>query len=240
MPRKPRYILPGCPQHVIIRGVNRESIFFYDADYRYFLTRLYEAIEKYQCALHAYVLMTNHVHLLMTPEDNHGIAKSIQNLGRYYVQHFNQSYGRTGTLWEGRYKSTPVDTEQYLLICYRYIELNPVRANMTDNPANYPWSSFRHNATGQKNNLVTAHDRYLALGNNEIERQQAYRDLFETEIEEQKLKEIRAASNLEWVLGSDQFKQKIEQRLKRRTAPLTRGGDRKSSSYKSRCLINRY
>ena len=131
MPRKPRFVIPGEPQepqHVIIRGINREPIFYDDADYRYYISRLKEALIKHSCSLHAYVLMTNHVHLLLTPGTEQGISKAIQMLGRYYVQYFNYTYGRTGSLWEGRYKSTLIDSEQYLLSCHRYIELNPVRA----------------------------------------------------------------------------------------------------------------
>jgi len=240
MPRKPRFTLPGQPQHVIIRGVNREPIFRRYADYRYYLRRLQEATEKNFCAIHAYVLMTNHVHLLITPENSQGIGKSIQVLGRYYVQYFNQTHGRTGTLWEGRYKSAPVDSEHYLLTCYRYIELNPVRANMVTHPAEYPWSSYHHNATGQPDDLVSAHPTYHSLGKNDKKRQKSYRALFKHEIDELKLEEIRVSTNQEWVLGSESFKTQIEQKLQRRTKPLPRGGDRKSSAYKSRQQINRH
>lgn len=239
MPRKPRYILPGLPQHVIVRGVNRCSVFNQKVDYRYFLGRLGDAIKKYECALHAYVLMTNHVHLLITPKDSTGIAKSIQSIGRYYVQYFNNKYQRTGTLWEGRYKCAPVDTEQYLLICYRYIELNPVRADMVEKPADYPWSSYSHNALGQHNDLITGHEEYLRLGIHEIARQMAYRELFETTISNSKLKEIRLASNQQWVLGSKRFKKDIERKLQRRVSPSPRGGDRKSSVYRARQKIDR-
>jgi putative transposase len=240
MPRKPRFILPGQPQHVIIRGVNREPIFLRNMDYHYYLKRLREAAEKNYCAIHAYVLMTNHVHLLITPEDSEGISKAIQVLGRYYVQYFNKTQNRTGTLWEGRYKSTPVDSEHYLLTCYRYIELNPVRANMVTHPADYPWSSYHHNASGQPNDIITRHSTYHSLGDNDKERQQSYRDLFKQEIDEEKLEEIRIATNREWVLGNENFKSWIERKLQRRTKPLPRGGDRKSIAFKSRKRINRH
>ena len=175
MPRKPRFVLPSEPQHIIIRGINREPIFYDDADYRYYLNKLKEAVDKHDCELHAYVLMTNHVHLLLTPKTEHGISKTIQMLGRYYVQYFNYTYGRTGTLWEGRYKSTMIDTEHYLLTCYRYIELNPVRAQMVNHPSEYPWSSYRSNGVGQSNPLIKAHYKYEELGRTEDERQQSYR-----------------------------------------------------------------
>ena len=240
MPRKTRFVLPGEPQHIIIRGVNRAPIFYDTADYRYYLNALQEALGKHRCTCHAYVLMTNHVHLLLTPETEFGISKAIQMLGRYYVQYFNSTYGRTGTLWEGRYKATLVDTEQYLLTCYRYIELNPVRAQMVDHPADYPWSSYRCNAGGEANPLIKAHYKYDELGRTPVERQRGYRALFKAHIAERQLEAIRTATNKEWVLGSDYFKAKIEEKLQRRTVPLPRGGDRKSKEYRSEHGINRH
>ena len=136
MARLPRFILPGQPQHIIQRGNNRQDIFCSEDDYLYYLEKLIEAASKHQCDIHAYVLMTNHVHLLVTPHTEEGIGKMMQVLGRYYVQYFNHRYKRTGTLWEGRYKATLIDTEQYLLTCMRYIELNPVRAKeMVNHPS---------------------------------------------------------------------------------------------------------
>jgi putative transposase len=132
MARLPRYVLPGQPQHVIQRGNNRGVTFFADEDYSFYLDRLKEACTKHGCAVHAYVLMTNHVHLLLTPDTSSSIAKVMQSVGRRYVQHINYTYRRTGTLWEGRYKATLIDSEQYLLTCSRYIELNPVRAGIVD------------------------------------------------------------------------------------------------------------
>ncbi len=146
MPRQQRYRLPGVPQHVIQRGNNRQVTFFDNMDYRKYLDCLETAGDKYDCAIHAYVLMTNHVHLLMTPSEPDSISKVMQSVGRQYVQYINWSYKRTGTLWEGRYKASPIESERYLLTCYRYIELNPVRAGMVASPADYAWSSYRHNA----------------------------------------------------------------------------------------------
>ena len=147
MARLPRYVIPDQPQHVIVRDNNRTEIFCADADYRFYLEKLQLACDKYACELHAYVLMTNHVHLLMTPQEEQSIGKVMQMLGRYYVQYYNYSYQRTGTLWEGRYKATLIDSEDYsedyLLTCMRYIELNPVRAGMVTHPADYPWSSYQ-------------------------------------------------------------------------------------------------
>ena len=157
MARLPRFVIPGHPQHVIVRGNNREPIFYAEADYQFYLEKLKQACDKHSCDVHAYVLMTNHVHLLITPHKENGISKAMQMLGRYYVQYFNYSYERTGTLWEGRYKASLIDSNSYALICYRYIELNPVRADMVDHPSEYPWSSYRHNALGEKNELVIHH-----------------------------------------------------------------------------------
>lgn len=238
MPRLPRFVLPGHPQHVMIRGNNRMPIFAADQDYQFYLDKLFQACSKHGCDIHAYVLMTNHVHLLMTPQSEHAIGKAIQMLGRYYVQYFNYEYERTGTLWEGRYKATLIDSEGYLLTCYQYIELNPVRANMVDHPSEYPWSSYRRNALGDPNDLIVEHDRYRGLGNSAAERQLAYRELFRATISEKSLKEIREATNKAWVLGSDYFKERIASELNRRAMPLDKGGDRKSKKFKQN-KINR-
>lgn len=232
MARLPRYILPGQPQHIIVRGNNRDPIFIEEEDYSYYLEKLKQACEKHNCEVHAYVLMTNHVHLLMTPQSTTGLSKAIQMLGRYYVQYFNKSYKRTGTLWEGRYKATLIDSEAYLLTCYRYIELNPVRAkDMANHPSEYPWSSYRFNALGNEDELVVPHLKYLELGNTDAARQKAYRALFKAHISQKTLEEIRESTNKAWVLGSNHFKEKIESQLNRPTSPTPRGGDRKSKKY---------
>ena len=235
MARLPRFTIPGHPQHVIVRGNNRMPIFCADADYRFYLEKLKQACDKHDCDIHAYVLMTNHVHLLMTPQTEWGIGKVMQMLGRYYVQYFNHTYGRSGTLWDGRYKATLIDSERYLLTCYRYIELNPVRAeDMVDHPSEYPWSSYRYNALGQSDGLVVPHPEYLWLGKDEKVRQQAYRALFKTHIGERTLAEIRESTNKAWVLGSRHFKEQIEQLANRPIAPKGRGGDRKSAAYREK------
>ena len=237
MARLPRFVLVGHPQHVIIRGNNREPIFYADEDYQYYLEKLKKASDKHNCDIHAYVLMTNHVHLLVTPHKKDGISKLIQMLGRYYVQYFNDTYQRTGTLWEGRYKATLIDSEHYALGCYRYIELNPIRADMVGHPAEYPWSSYGYNALGKKNELVVSHDLYKRLGKNIKQRCDAYRALFDSDIPERTIEEIREATNKSWVLGSDYFKEIIEDKINRPMNPRGRGGDRKSKSYKNN--INR-
>ncbi len=240
MPRQPRYVVPGQPQHIIIRGNNRYPVFYADADYHFFLEKLQSAIDKHDCAIHAYVLMTNHVHLLMTPQTEIGISKAIQMLGRYYVQYFNFTYQRTGTLWEGRYKATLIDSENYLLICYRYIELNPVRAEgMAGHPAEYPWSSYRCNALGKTDLVVTPHPQYMRLGETPPERQAAYRALFLAHISNKTLDEIREATNKSWVLGSAHFKDTIATEIARPVRPKSRGGDRRSKLFDDNRKLNR-
>ncbi|WGZ94954.1 MAG: transposase [Candidatus Thiothrix putei] len=234
MPRQPRFVLIGQPQHVIIRGNNREPVFYADDDYRFYLEKLKLACDKHACDVHAYVLMTNHIHLLITPHKEDGLAKAMQMIGRYYVQYFNKTYQRTGTLWEGRYKATLIDSEAYALTCYRYIEMNPVRAQgMADHPAAYPWSSYRANALGEANPLLVPHWTYEHLGNTPPQRQHAYRELFTTLLDTKALNEIREATNKSWVLGSDYFKEKIAAELDRPVAPAAKGGDRKSKQYQA-------
>ena len=231
MARLPRLYVPGCSHHVIQRGNNRQACFFEEQDYAFYLDKLREAAEKYEVAIHAFVLMTNHVHLLATPSDQYGISKMMQSLGRRYLGYINATYKRTGTLWEGRYKSTLVDNEHYLLVVSRYIELNPVRASMVDHPSEYPWSSYRGNAMGKEIRLLMPHSQYLSLGVNPEARQQAYRALFKGRIAERTLEEIREATNKAWVLGSDHFKQQIEAVANRQLSSSGWGGDRKSQEY---------
>ena len=241
MPRLPRFVLPGHPQYLIQRGVNRQETFCTDQDYQFYLEKLHDGAQKYKCDIHAYVLMTNHVHLLVTPYTENSIGRMMQMLGRYYVQYFNYCYKRTGTLWEGRYKATLIDTEAYLMTCMRYIEQNPVRATgMVNHPAEYPWSSYRYNALGQVDELVTPHALYNTLGPRPEDRQTAYRQLFRARIAEQSLEDIRSATNKAWVLGDDYFRQRIEKQLSRRAAPKKRGGDRKSDVYRNSIKIDRY
>ena len=232
MPRLPRLNLAGVPQHVVQRGNNRQASFFVEQDYGVYLDKLKDYAKKYQVDVHAYVLMTNHVHLLMTPQTNKGVSQLMQSLGRYYVRYINQTHHRSGTLWEGRYKSTLVDSEQYLLLVSRYIELNPVRASMVAHPAEYPWSSYHSNALDKEIELITPHRLYAQLGKNKVERRAAYQALFKHQIPEMSLREIREATNKAWVLGSKKFQQQVEAQTGRRAAPMQRGGDRKSRAYK--------
>lgn len=239
MARLPRFVLPGHPQHLIQRGNDKNAIFIADEDYGYFLEILGRGCKKHNCDVHAYVLMTNHVHLLITPYTEDALGKLMQFVGRYYVQYFNSQYARTGTLWEGRYKATLIDSEQYLLTCYRYIELNPVRAAMVLQPQDYQWSSYRANALGHTDTLVVPHEFYQRLGPDGESRQEAYRKLFENEIDGSTLRDIRDATNKAWVLGNDRFRENVARLLNRRTAPKPKGGDRRSEEYKRHQAFNR-
>lgn len=233
MPRKPRLSIPGAPQHVIQRGNNRQAIFVVDENYHQFIEMLSLAADKHDCQIHAYVLMTNHVHLLATPSTEDGIGKMMQSLGRRYVQYFNLRNARTGTLWEGRYRATLIDTEQYLFACMRYIELNPVRAGLVKRPGEYRWSSFRCNASGVLDKLVTHHPQYLSLATVSAARQRAYRAMFDGQIEDASTDEIRRATNSAWVLGGVEFAETVVSRLNRRVTPVGRGGDRRSPNFRN-------
>jgi putative transposase len=229
MARLPRYGLPGQAQHVIQRGNNRSPLFFAPKDYQFFLECLRDGSARCACAIHAYVLMTNHLHLLVTPQERDGISKLMQSVGRRYVQYINVTYRRSGTLWEGRYKAVPIDGEAYLMTCHRYIESNPVRAAMVANPGGYRWSSYAHNAEAKPDPLIRQHGLYRALGTDEKSRCSAYRKLFKTDIEETELAALRDSINRGWVLGSKRFAKKIETITQRRVAPLARGGKRKGA-----------
>jgi putative transposase len=224
MPRLPRLLVADQINHVIQRGNNRAAIFFEDADRRLYLEWLGEAMAAQSCALHAYVLMTNHVHLLVTTARADALPKALQSLGRRYVGHVNRRYGRTGTLWEGRYRSTIVDSEGYALACYRYIEANPLRARMVADAADHPWSSYRRTALGHADPLITDHPTYTALGASAAERQQAYRVLFNQPLAERAIETIRDATNQGWVAGSERFREQIAAAIAgRRLTPPRRG-----------------
>ena len=213
MPRQPRKYLPGFPTHVVQRGVNREPCFFGDQDRAHYLRSLAMACDEYRIALHAYVLMSNHVHLLMTPEDTMGISRALQSLGSRYVQFVNRRIGRTGTLWEDRHHGTVVDTDRYLLTCYRYVELNPVRAHLTDRPEDHLWSSYRSNGCGEIDPLLTPHETYLGLGATPAERLKRYRALFEEALPVREVNALRTATHYGTPFGSVEFCRRIDAEL---------------------------
>lgn len=227
MPRRPRIIVPEIPMHVIQRGNNRQVCFVSEDDYLFYLQWLKEYAEKTFCQIHAYVLMTNHVHLLVTSETQHGLGQLMKRLGQRYVQYFNRSYKRSGTLWEGRYRSCLLQQEGYLLACQRYIELNPVRAGMVEHPADYPWSSYHHHGDGEENAIITRHQLYEKLGRTNEERQKNYRELFRYQLEPGLIDQIRKKTNGNFVLGDECFAAQIEQLLGRRVVPGKAGRPKK-------------
>ncbi len=226
MARAPRFCPAGLPQHIVQRGNNRNTCFTRPQDFAVYADWLCQYADQFDVAVHAWVFMTNHTHLLATPTTADGISRLMQSLGRRYVQYFNKAFSRTGTLWEGRYRSSLVGSENYLLACYRYIELNPVRAGMVEQPQDYPWSSYRCNAHGLPTRLCTPHPQYLALGTDQDERLSVYRRQFDPVRDGDLVSEISAAVNKGIAFGSEQFKDEIERAYTRRVRP-GRAGRRK-------------
>lgn len=227
MPRRPRLTLPHVPVHLIQRGNNRQPCFVADEDYRCYLDWLKEYADKAGCRIHAYVLMTNHAHLLVSADRGEAPGELMKALGQRYVQYFNRTYQRSGTLWEGRYRSCLTQAEHYFLACQRYIELNPVRAAMVQHPADYRWSSYRANAQGEHSSLITPHDVFLGLGLAADSRQAAYRELFRTELEPGLVDQIRLATNGNFSLGNPRFAEELAAALGRRVTPGRSGRPRK-------------
>jgi len=223
MARLVRVSPADIPQHIIQRGNNRQVCFGNEEDMKAYLNWLKVFSNKHQVSVHAWVLMTNHVHLLCTPQKESAISRMMQSIGRMYVRYYNRSYRRSGTLWEGRFKSNLVQSEQYLLELYRYIELNPVRAGMVEEPSAYSWSSYSINALGVKSDLQTPHPEYLGLGKTQSERLNNYRELFKAHIETELLKEIRESINRGFALGNEQFTTQIENLTKKRVTARKAG-----------------
>lgn len=216
MPRRPRVMLPNVPLHIIQRGNNRQPCFVAEEDYRFYLDWLQDYAAKAGCHVHAFVLMTNHVHLLLSADSSDGAGMLMKALGQRYVQYFNRIYRRSGTLWEGRFRSCLTQEEDYLLACMRYIELNPLRAGMVEHPADYRWSSYRANAQGEASALIQPHSLYLSLGSDAAARQEAYRALFRHELAPDLVDKIRQAANGNVVLGDSRFGDEIARVLGRR------------------------
>lgn len=214
MPRRARLKIAGYPLHIIQRGNNRSPCFHVASDHTLFLGLLGELAVPHGCAVHAYVLMTNHVHLLLTAESPEAPSQLMKNLGQRYVQHFNKKYARTGSLWEGRFRSSIVDSETYLFRCQRYIELNPVRAGMVRRPSDYPWSSYHVNAGSEASLFVVPHPQYLGLDPDDQVRQARYRELFRNPVTDEELDEIRSAANGGFALGSPAFVAEIARMLR--------------------------
>lgn len=232
MARQPRLVVPGVPLHLIQRGNNRTPVFLAPEELRTYRALLREATDDSGCALHAYVLMRNHVHLLVTPADAGGAARLMKMLSQSYARWFNLRHERTGTLWEGRYRSALIDSERYLLTCHRYIELNPVRAKIAAQPADYAWSSVHFSARGVADALITPHPRYLALGTTTEERLTAYRGLLTEPLDDEALATLRRGTHTRTAAGAVTFVEPLARRFGRALPPRAQGGDRRSEGFR--------
>lgn len=223
MARLPRLILPSQPHHLIQRGNNGQPVFGDAADYAAFLGWLRAGLKTFKVALHAYVLLPDRLQLLASPSDEAGLGQLMQWLGRYYVPYFNHKYGRGGPLWQGRYKTSLLEAQPYLLLCSRHIELAPLAAGLAADPLNYPWSSYAHHAGLRPDALITDHPLYWALGNTPFEREAAYLALAAQTPDARQLAALEQAVLKGWPLGSEQFKRELERRLQRPVLPAKRG-----------------
>ena len=229
MARLPRLTIPGYPHHIIQRGNNRQPIFAATADYETLLRMLEEQAHKFRVAIHAYVLMSNHFHLLATPEAEEGIPLMMQALGRSYVRYFNQQQSRTGTLWEGRYKSTLIQAERYLLACMVYIDLNPVRAGLVSDPAQYVWSSHQHYIGRRNDKLITPQAMYWELGNTPFARDVAYAELVRAGIDAHQQGALTNATDRGWALGDPDYMADLQRRTRRRVSKGRAGRPKQST-----------
>lgn len=223
MPRRLRMYIPGFAYHIVQRGNNRCTCFLEVEDYLLYLQLMREVIPRYGADLHAYCLMTNHVHLLISPEHDDSISNIMKVVCGRYAQHINRKYGRTGTLWEGRHKASAVDTENYLLKCYRYIEFNPIAARMVQRPEEYSWSSYHANAWGDANDLVSPHEVYFLLGENRDDRCCQYRERFSLSLSEADVHAFRRATHYSMPVGSDCFVGKMSIKMGRELGYMSRG-----------------
>lgn len=223
MARLPRLTLPGYPHHVIQRGNNRQPIFATDSDRERLLALLAEYAKKFQVSLHAYVLMSNHFHLLVTPETADGLPQMMQAVGRRYVRYFNDRQGRSGTLWEGRYRSTLIETDRYLLACMAYIDLNPVRAGLVAQARDYPWSSHGHYIGQRHDKLVTPHPIFWTLGNTPFAREAAYADLVHAGVAPEQQAALTDSALRGWVLGRPDFVADLQKQTPRRLSQMRAG-----------------
>jgi putative transposase len=223
MPLVARLDIAGIPQHIIQRGVDRQPCFHLASNYWRYLDDLGIASQRHGCVVHAYALMTNHVHLLVTPETVGAASRMMQQLGRRYVKYYNRCRNRTGTLWEGRFRSCLVDTDGYLLRCQRYIELNPVRAGMVDSPGAYRWSSYRHHAWGDPDPVVRPHGQYFSLGLECAARRDAYIAMVQEGIPDRQMAELRRYTQQGRAWGSQGFQKRVEAIVGREATVSPRG-----------------
>lgn len=226
MPRRARVYIPGLPYHVVQRGNNREACFIEPENYQFYLELWQELSTRYGVAVHAYCLMTNHIHFLVTPSTKTALSNTMKVVGSRYAQYINKTYRRTGTLWEGRHRASLVQAERYLFTTMRYSEMNPVRANMVSRPEEYRWSSYGVNAWGDES-WLTAHDEYMRLGQSEDDRCYAYRELFRYALSEEDLHFIRKAAHYCQPVGDDRFRADIEQQYGIKLGEMKRGRPKK-------------
>ncbi len=227
MARKPRFYMPGVPAHVMQRGHNREPIFFKDVDYLEYLKIFKKVADRFECQIHSYVLMTNHVHFLLTPSYSESISLLFQNLGREYVCYVNKTYQRSGTLWGGRHKGCIIDSSCYFLRCMQYIELNPVRAGMVNDPNDYAWSSYKANALGAASVILIPHKEYLSLAEQRDLRIERYCQLVASQMEVECSQDLRDSLQSGTPLGSESFKAMVENTLNLSVGLVKRGRPKK-------------
>ncbi|WP_038249423.1 transposase [Ghiorsea bivora] len=232
MARLPRIVIPNHPLHIMHRGNNKQDIFESKKDMHRIKEDIAEGLVKTGCRLHAYVIMTNHLHLLITPPDKNKLSTFMQTMANRYVRYFNASRHRTGTIWEGRFKSCLIDSETYLFALYRYIEMNPVKAHMAEKPDAYLWSSYRHHALGEKDDLITEHQLYQNLGANPRQRAKSYKDILAVQNSPEQDLQITEATMRGEVYGSSETHVKLGRLISRPTKLIAHGGDRKSKNYR--------
>ncbi len=223
MARTSRLVVPNQLHHIIQRGNDKQMIFHDADDYLAFLDWMRAASVQFKVAVHAYVLMSNHLHLLVTPSDEQGLGRMMQWLGRFYVPYFNRKYDRTGTLWQGRFKTSVIESERYFLLCSRYIETSPVRAGLVPHPSGYSWSSYAHHVGDKTDSLIVDHPLYWALGNTPFEREAAYKQLMAQAVTPEEVDGLHQAVLKGQVLGSESFKINLEKRTNRLIRPAKRG-----------------
>lgn len=219
MPRRPRVFLPNQPIHLVQRGHNSSQVFHGAKDAKIYLSWLKDTSLKHDVAVHAYVLMPDHVHLLMSPKTEQSIPRAMRDLNWNYSRYVNAEYKRSGSLWDGRYKACIIDAEDYLFACCQYVESNPTRIGLTEDPATYRWSSYKANALAATNSILTPHPLYLNLGVTQTERAKTYRDMFEKGLPEWRIAAIAAATNGGWALGRDSFEAQITRQVGQNMAP---------------------
>jgi len=229
MARLPRLTLIDHPHHVILRGNNRQAIFRDTADHQRMLELLQSHAQTQEVDIHAYVLMSNHLHLLATPRQDKALPLMMQAVGRSYVRQFNQRHGRTGTLWEGRYRSTLIQTERYFLACMVYIDLNPVRAGLVTQAVDYPWSSHAHYTGIRQDAWLNPHALYWGLGNTPFARELAYAQLVQAGIEPAHQQALTSATLSGWALGEEGFVAGLQKLTPRRVRKAAAGRPLKQS-----------